>query len=500
MKLFDTSPNPRFLRALQNQRWTASGAISELVDNSFGEGRGNANTVRITWDATHHVLTVLDNGNGMDALHRLFKLGDTVGRSPGDIGEYGAGGTWALIWLARSVSVWTMRDGKTAHAAVDWDEQIARDAFAEIDDSWRLASASNTPTELLEEGHGTLIRLHIPAKRKIHVGNVQKDLARSYGPALRYGRRLVWQTVGRGSTGEIKELHDLMQIPDPREFLIEFELDGQTLVAHGQAGVVENGTVSQSGMAICFGPRLLTLTKDCFKAPDGELFAGIGLMGYADLMDGWRGFLSTTKSSVDDDRAWDLLMAGLFKFLRPMLDELEQTRRKLLFDDLALELKDLFNGALKVKVDEGGRLEPDSEGQERMGRMRKGPQTESKPAQPASRQQGAGVEIDLVDASDLEMEGLLCRIDVEGESMLGFINSEHPFVQDAISDVPPNRRALHKMVVDAIAARIVENRSLLEKILPPASLQKLESFPEQCLRHGWLVRTLIDKVKDESAA
>src|SRR5262249_16865950 len=64
---------------------------------SFGPGRGNAITVTIFHDLTARTLTVLDNGRGMDAIGRLFQHGNSIGHSIGDIGEYGAGGTKALL-------------------------------------------------------------------------------------------------------------------------------------------------------------------------------------------------------------------------------------------------------------------------------------------------------------------------------------------------------------------------------------------------------------------
>lgn len=61
---FDTTPNPAFLRAMQNQKWTVAGAIAELIDNSLGSGRGNARRVQITHDPRHRCITVLDDGQG----------------------------------------------------------------------------------------------------------------------------------------------------------------------------------------------------------------------------------------------------------------------------------------------------------------------------------------------------------------------------------------------------------------------------------------------------
>ena len=66
MAKFITTPKPAFLLAMRNQRWTVSGALSELVDNGFGPGRGNASRVDIIHDKTNGVLIVIDNGQGME--------------------------------------------------------------------------------------------------------------------------------------------------------------------------------------------------------------------------------------------------------------------------------------------------------------------------------------------------------------------------------------------------------------------------------------------------
>jgi hypothetical protein len=42
-KLFNVTPKPAGLRGVQNENWNIVGALSELLDNSFGPARGNAN-------------------------------------------------------------------------------------------------------------------------------------------------------------------------------------------------------------------------------------------------------------------------------------------------------------------------------------------------------------------------------------------------------------------------------------------------------------------------
>jgi len=119
-KLFNCTPKPAMLRSVQNERWNISGALAELLDNSFGPGRGNATAVTIFHDLTARTLTVLDNGRGMDAIGRLFQHGNSIGHSIGDIGEYGAGGTKALLWLASRVSIWTLREQMVQRDHVIW--------------------------------------------------------------------------------------------------------------------------------------------------------------------------------------------------------------------------------------------------------------------------------------------------------------------------------------------------------------------------------------------
>lgn len=87
------APKPMFLLSIANKTWDVKGAVSELVDNSFGAQRGAARHVEITYDIVKRVLTVFDDGQGMDDIVKAFRLGDSAGLGPDDIGRYGCGGT-----------------------------------------------------------------------------------------------------------------------------------------------------------------------------------------------------------------------------------------------------------------------------------------------------------------------------------------------------------------------------------------------------------------------
>lgn len=502
-----TAPKPAFLRAVQNQQWTVSGAVNELVDNSFGTGRGNATEVRLAWYVKERILTVLDNGSGIDDLTRLFQLGNTIGRGIGDIGEYGSGGTMALIWLGRRVHVWTLRRGRVAMTMIDWNKHIQAGLFPEVDPTWYRATDENTPAELLTQGHGTYIAIELPQKRRISPKTIINELAVTYGPALRQGRKVIWQsipemTVFRDKPLSVTEhvLGEEIAIPNAIDLTVAFELNGHQLTALGQAGFIDGLSVAQSSIAIGFGPRLLLRTKDCYHG-DSQTFNGIGVTGYLDLADGWQPFLSTTKAVIDDAEAWDELMRQLFHQLRPLLKDAQRQACSLLLEGLQLDLQFMLNGPMDVKTADG------EDGVE-LGVPEKirGGDMETPPRPPGPipiippppKAPTPPLQLKLEPVSDRELQGALCRIDVQGRSLGGTINEEHAFVQAAMASRPPNRLAFYHLVITGIVDGILHQRpALLDEMLKPAARELVNAHKDDPqLRRGLLVRILLDHVRD----
>src|SRR5260221_8245279 len=142
-KTFDTTPTAKHLIALASQKWTAVGAISELVDNSLGRLRGKGNKVLIIHDKREKKISVLDDGVGMDRIGRLFQLGNTIGMGAGDIGKYGSGGTMALLWLPTDVRIWTLRGGKVMRDHVSWRDHIPQ--YPPAKQQWGVPSPPQPP-------------------------------------------------------------------------------------------------------------------------------------------------------------------------------------------------------------------------------------------------------------------------------------------------------------------------------------------------------------------
>jgi hypothetical protein len=467
---FDTTPKPAFLLAMQNQSWTVAGAVAELVDNSFGAGRGNADTVKITYDPSARTLMVFDNGEGMEQLGRLFQLGNTIGRVPGDIGIYGSGGTMALLWLARKVAIWTLRGGRVSQDSVDWKSCIRDDAYPVVSDTWRSASLRNTPPELLEVRHGTLIKLYLQRGRAFYPSNVQRDLAAMYAPAARHGKTLVWETLGKN--GECRELQDPLEMPTDADNTvgidITLDVDGDALSVYGKVGLIEGLPQSRSRIAIGYGHRVINRTRDCYISPDGdEKFLGAGVAGWLDLSDGWQAYLTTTKTEIADTPLWDRLMAAIFHKIRPLLERIKEDVLRIHLEGIALNLRRAVEGLHHIKVNvvmsaaerqhQGGQQEDG-----RAGRTKKVHEDDGD----SVKQTMATPEIDLISQSDEAMEGLLCRVENTREKVIVYVNKDHYAIREALSAQPINRLMLNSLVTREIAEELANDHALRKRVFP----------------------------------
>ena len=201
---FDTTPKPYFLQAMRNQSWNMTGAIAELVDNSFGSGRGNAEICEVIYNPRQRTLAVVDNGIGTEAIGRLFQLGNTIGRTPGDIGMYGSGGhDGHPLACHRGGGVQPpQRPGLLRQGGVVG--ALAQNRFPQISDRWQKPTLSNCLPELLAHGHGTAIVMKIaPERGKINVSNIRRDLAKMYGPGIRAAEA----SSGRRDRAAIRDSH-----------------------------------------------------------------------------------------------------------------------------------------------------------------------------------------------------------------------------------------------------------------------------------------------------
>jgi hypothetical protein len=522
-KLFNCTPKPAMLRSVQNERWNVSGALAELLDNSFGPGRGNATAVTIFHDLAARTLTVLDNGRGMDAIGRLFQHGNSIGHSIGDIGEYGAGGTKALLWLASRVSIWTLRDQMVQHDRVVWKNWFNLDSFdnANVSNDWRRANSTNTPPELLAIGHGTLIRMHLLPTRSLRVNNIVRDLARFYSTGLRKGRHISWVTCRKGTPeNTTTELADPFATPSEHSRAFNFDLvlehRGEHLPVRGSVTLDENTPQSESRVQIGFGYRMIRATNECFQSRDGkEKYAGIGVSGWLDLGEGWQPYLSTAKDAIDDAPLYGALMDHVFQSIKPLLKEAERKSFSVQFDDLALGLERALNsraGDIVVKVgtepgfpppnpDSDPNPDPDPNPNPDPNALPKILVPDVKTGD-TEQKVAPSLAITIYQEGDAALEGTLCQAELRGNDIFVAVNRDHTFVQEALKVRPVNRMALNVMIVNELAQAIVEvdDGVLIKKIFHRDVASAIYGIEHNHHRSRIVARRLIDRVRDSAMA
>jgi Histidine kinase-, DNA gyrase B-, and HSP90-like ATPase len=495
------TPKTRVFLGMRNRRWTVSGAIAELIDNSFGRVRGNAETVEITWDTNKKLLSVMDDGRGMDNVARAFILGDSVGVGDDDIGYFGMGGSAAQLWLADRSTVHTVRDGEVASGTIDWRAVIESEgAFPLVDDGWSEATPVNTPAELLARGHGTLVQLHVSRTRRVYVENVKRDLARFYAAGLRKGRRIRWRSLGRGSVGDWIELQpwEPPTLSDVRDFTVLIKHEGQDLWASARIGYADDLAAKDSRVSVTYGYREIETTTDCYQG-----FSGVGVCGWIDLGTEWRPLLATEKDGINDGPARDALMEAVYSEIEGLLQDVENLHRDLVIEGVALSLEEMFDGVFEIDTparrrrnkDPEPRPEPDEESESSSG-------SESlEQADGARSALSSAASIIRIDpASDSALGGLLTWADVHRKdgraaSVHVLLNQEHGTTQAAMIREPVNHMLLVSFVAHAIADKVVTLRdeTLLEALMPGGAAS-LERGQEDTWR-GTVVRALVDRVR-----
>jgi Histidine kinase-, DNA gyrase B-, and HSP90-like ATPase len=497
-----TIPSTRLIRALTQEHWSISGALAELIDNAFGEERGDASTVQITWEPRRHLLIIADNGRGITRLRDLFYLGSEGVQGVRDPGYFGFGGTKALMHLAHSVQVFSLRARRVARATVNWAEQIESGEWPDVPTWWVPATAANCPTELLEWGQGTLIRLVLRTGRALKEDNVRRDLAKLYGPGFRAGKEIIWQTRGVRGAEPISLSDPLDTMRDVIPIALEFQHEGQTLGAHGGVGYNEKLSLQESRISIGFGFRRIFTTK----APFGR-YNALGVVGAVDLVGPWHAYLTSTKDGLDDDRIEQRLMQAIHGIIRPLLERVREQNESLLFKDLGNFLNKMFDGKSPHDPTPDPMGNETTENQSGGGEEGTGGASVSgrqlnifKPSVPARRREGQYRGIEIVRSTDAQLQGLLCQIEIRaGEradqlaGIKAFVNAEHQYVQQAIAERPPNRHALALLVSQHIAPAIVamNGQPLLRRVASPAQLRHYETLDET-LRPHYANRILLD--------
>jgi hypothetical protein len=416
----------------------------------------------------------------------------------------------ALLWLADRVDIWTLkRNGRMQADSVNWKAEIAAERFPVVSGEWKPASLTNTPEELLNVEHGTLIEVHLRPQRRITAQNVRRDLGRLYAPAERLGKRLMWTTVGRN--GKSTELvSDPLELPDEEDKYVRLSFtaelpNGDLLPVEGVIGLVDGLPQSASTVAVGYGCRVIDRTRDCFSNYDGTArYSGVGITGWLDLGDGWQPYLATTKDAMDDEMAWYALMDLVFNRIRHLLEMAEEDKLSIELDDIAMMLEQALDGSVRAEVPRAGKRSASTTTANGPGPTpgedkEEGPKPDptDDPGDDSLEEEESRARLQIIQLSDAEMEGDLCRADVGRKLIEVFVNREHDVVKTALVSKPVNRMALNLMVVYAIAAQMADNRAIAELAFPVAIQKRLQMLTGRPAE-GFLVRTMMDRIRTAS--
>lgn len=450
-------PTARLLNAVRQKDWTVWGALFELVDNSFGEQRGNADHVQIFWNASrrNRNLIVLDNGRGMQDVADLFVLGKGSKPGAGDIGYFGVGGSEAGLWLSDIERVETLRNGKVARVEVNWEECIAREEYPDIDNRWHNATGRNCSAQLRKLRHGTAITLLVREKfKKILPENLQMHLSRTFAAALRQGRTIDWIQFDDDRTETVTRLKPW--VPGELEDVIEGTVTvGKELSAAVRAGRVDGLSIQNSKLSINYLYRQIKETTEGFGRPLQ------GACGYIDLSPGWLDHLTTTKDNIREESR-DLeseLMAKVAELLQPLVEKLEQCKLERVFNNVKFNLETRLNTGIatirreRSKSGSGFGVTP----QPRPA----GPNPKPLgPPQPGEDEPAAAV-VHIRKTTDEEIDGLLCDVILTHNAAEARVNKDHADVQEALKSEPVNQRLLEAYLIQALATRIVQQNALV---------------------------------------
>lgn len=135
-------------------------AVADVVDNSISAGARHV-WLRFEWDGAASVVSITDDGHGMDAAElveamRLGGGGPLAERKPHDLGRFGLGLKTASLSQCRRLTVRSRRSGAPLETRC-WDLDLIA-----LRNDWRLLRAADAPAEphfakLATLAHGTTI-------------------------------------------------------------------------------------------------------------------------------------------------------------------------------------------------------------------------------------------------------------------------------------------------------------------------------------------------------
>jgi hypothetical protein len=314
----DMTPDPPTMKALGEMRLGWVAALAEFLDNAFDH-----RAQRVAIDFRGRTVTIKDDGEGLDDLETLFKLGRHVAIRAQTLGRYGVGFKTAASWIGGTTRVATLSKGRIQFLTVKlatlktWHPTAFQlDATPDACRTYDVGLPSGLTIQCSEHQH-----------KLRDIDRVREELAYMFGPGVRQGRQIVL-----GVNGRLKPLAPWSFPEFEESFTQSADVNGRRYSL--TAGVVRAGSPNpKPGFTIAYLHRVIVTTADpCRQYGAGRFFA------FVELGPEWR--LSTHKDSLSEQE-YDELVDALALACQPLLVRAQEQAHDLSLQDLENSLTQL---------------------------------------------------------------------------------------------------------------------------------------------------------------
>lgn len=511
------APLPHQILSIRNTPWTVWEALEEVIDNSFGPGKGNADNVWIVF--TEDSIIVADDGVGFDDINRAFQIGssNTYGHAT-DIGLYGVGLTHAAIWLADELTVKSVHNGTLHSHTVNWEDCWQNSVWPTRYEGDGKDGASPLPN-ILNGRVRTLIAFNGLRKERLQLETMMEHFGQDYAPGLKKGKAIhVAYVRGRLSNKRAPKFESV----HPASPLIDDVRTISGTIDHGRSDVPSplswSGTVGRThdpikgrrrGALISYGFRVIECTQDAWTG-----YSPTTVYVEIDLAPGWKYALSDHKDRVVILR--DELMKSIKAAIQQELEEDRRDSQYLHFRELSNLLQQSFRC-----------LEPmfgTATGERLPGGKNERPPSPDEPAATVD-------EVDPLDLTDpvdgkvtsdadcddkIPTRGGALQVDWQSKEEMGFrvvqasigydgivavaVNGEHPMIaKEAPQGGTPNQPFLVSVVAHGVASALAGETSeqVVKEFIAarPALGEFVEGIEIDCFEqavYAWLMSNVIE--------
>lgn len=338
----DFTPRSHLLESHTNNNMPWWQALAELIDNAL-----DANAKRVSMEVAGRSLVVRDDGNGVEDVLSLFRLGEHKKSKSTKLGRYGVGAKDAWLSCSDVMKVVSVRSGIKTTLQVDYRSLIAN--------HWQ---GDDPQVETTELPGGTTLEFKLRSDKRAPQRESLDTIGWVFTPAIKNGIQLLYGNK-HNQRNAIKpfELPLLQDAVDS-----EFDIDGK--MVHIRIGILADGCRMPRGpFWVAHGHRHICSMALGIKNGSSEKLGGVITLG-----DGWR--LSRHKDDFTENT--DRLEEAIFCRIQAVVEKASSIAETMELASLRTEIQSILDSAIdKVREKRGKGKSIGSVGPRNTGRQRK---------------------------------------------------------------------------------------------------------------------------------